>query len=207
MHNGNGLMTENLQNVPRETFNKWTVYVDLLAKWQKSINLVSQGTQDLWGRHIEDSWQLASHIEGADKKSIVDIGSGGGLPAIVLACGFAEKSFTLIESDKRKTIFLEQVKRELGLDNVSIVNCRVEQWAGRGDIITSRALAELDELLVLSSRIMTENAFCLFLKGRKWDMEITKAKKSWSFHYEALQSMTEPQARILKIDKINRITH
>lgn len=205
MHNSNKTEANLHINVPRETLSTLTEFVSLLQKWQKSINLVSANTQEIWQRHIEDSYQLVRHLPERHSK-VIDLGSGGGLPAIVMAITAPQHHYTLIESDRKKAIFLMEASRILGLKNIEVENKRVEQTEVRGDIITSRALADLQHLIELSTPLMKIDAFCLFLKGANWDMEVSNAKKEWSFQLEAFPSVTLQEARILKIDQISRIT-
>ena len=199
-------ITPILQNVPRGTFLKLTDYVALLEKWQKSLNLVSKSTEELWNRHIADSYQLVSHLSNASQKEVVDLGSGGGLPAIVLAIACPETRFTLVESDRKKAIFLSECIRQLGLSNARVMNERIEKIDTKADIITARALAEVDLLLEFSYPFLTENAYCLFLKGKNWDMEIAKAKKNWQFELETFPSETSEEGRVLKLSQLRRIT-
>lgn len=203
----NSLVPPSLQNVPRETFDKISVYVSLLEKWQKSINLVSKDTADIWGRHIEDSAQLIKYISEVEGREIVDMGSGGGLPGIVLACLLPGNQFYLIESDKKKCIFLNETARVCELKNVSIICERIENWSGQGDIIVSRALAPLELLMEYSVPKMQKDAYCLFPKGQNWDKEIAKAQDSWDFQYTAHQSTTREDAAIIEIHQLRRITH
>ena len=199
-------ITPILQNVPRGTFLKLTDYVALLEKWQKSLNLVSKSTEELWNRHIADSYQLVSHLSNASHTEVVDLGSGGGLPAIVLAIACPETRFTLVESDRKKAIFLSECIRQLGLSNARVMNERIEKINTKADIITARALAEVDLLLEFSYPFLTENAYCLFLKGKNWDMEIAKAKKNWQFELETFPSETSEEGRVLKLSQLRRIT-
>lgn len=199
-------ITPILQNVPRGTFLKLSDYVALLEKWQKGLNLVSKSTEELWNRHIADSYQLVHHLLNSQKKEVVDLGSGGGLPAIVLAIACPETQFTLIESDRKKAIFLVECIRQLGLSNARVMNERIEKIDSKADIITARALAEVDLLLEFSYPFLKENAYCLFLKGKNWDMEIAKAKKNWHFELETFPSETSEEGRVLKLSQLRRIT-
>src|SRR5579872_1579950 len=97
------------KNVPRGTFERLQKYVELLFKWQKTINLVGNTTlKDVWNRHIIDSLQLLEHIIDHDR--IVDIGSGAGLPGLVIAI-IRGGEVALIESDGRKVAFLREASR------------------------------------------------------------------------------------------------
>ena len=135
-------------DVSRETFDALNHYKKLVLKWQKSINLISPNTvHEIWSRHIIDSCQFANLIVSRET-SIVDIGSGGGFPGIVLAI-LGYHNLTLIESDNRKGIFLHEVARELSLP-ITIVSDRIEKVTiDSPDIITARACASLEKLFEL----------------------------------------------------------
>ena len=145
------------------------IYIELIKKWQKNINLVSKNSiNDLWNRHVLDSAQLYSLLP-APKKGlyIYDIGSGAGFPGMVLGI-MGRKDIILCESNKRKCEFLKEVSR-ITNTNISIVNIRAQKLDGRSALaITSRALASLDTLLEISMPILREKGVCVFPKGRTW---------------------------------------
>ena len=128
-------------------------YWDLLLKWQKSVNLISSKTvEDGWNRHILDSAQLYFLLENQEH-SLMDVGSGGGLPAVVIA--ILNKtlkgpltSITLVESDLKKSLFLQECARTLHLD-FNVLPERIENIKQAPDIITARAFAPLNKLLDL----------------------------------------------------------
>ena len=146
-----------LIDVSRETISLLKRLGLLVEKWNKSINLISKKTvPEIWNRHILDSAQIFY----ANKKSFkkwLDIGSGAGFPGLVVAILAQEKNIgsetVLVESDKRKCVFLSTVKRELNL-NLSIINSRIESCERQqADVISARALADLPSLLDLSSNL------------------------------------------------------
>jgi 16S rRNA (guanine527-N7)-methyltransferase len=194
------------QNVSRETFLKLEQFINLLLKWNKSINLVSKnhGTpEDIWNRHILDSAQLAQYIP-ANTKTITDFGSGGGFPGIVLAI-LSDWTLHLIESDGRKCAFLTEAKTALGLNNVIIHNDRIESlkvW--ESDVITARALAPLDKLLELTHNFYQKTQLCIFLKGQNVVEEISNASTSWDITYEIYPSKSNIEGRILRISNIKQ---
>ena len=109
---------------PEQT-DRLRLYVDLLKKWQKTINLVGKNTlEDAWDRHILDSAQLSAHIP--QHATLLDIGSGAGFPGLVLAILRPDISVTLVESDTRKCVFMQTVARETHCGNVTVLNDRVE---------------------------------------------------------------------------------
>ena len=195
---------ESIQNVSRETFSKLELYHALLLKWQKACNLVSNNTiPDAWNRHFVDSFQLAAHIE--NNLSVLDIGSGAGFPGLVLSIsGFTP--VTLVESDSKKVEFMKNVSRET-FCKPEIIHDRIQNVKDRTfDVITSRALSSLNNLLDWSYSFMNhQTSYCLFPKGENWFNEIEEAKKFWNFEYEKFPSLTNTNSCILKIKNCRRV--
>lgn len=191
-------------DVSRETSDKLSAYVSMLKEWQSHINLISDRDNDdkaIWSRHIKDSLQLVPYV---NKNYIVDIGSGGGLPAIVLAIA-TNAHVVMVESDKRKCIFLNEVIRKLFL-NAEVKNERMEYVnipnIGGEILITSRACASISKLLWLSKSLHTHADF-LLLKGEKTDAEITEAQQDWNFNYQTIPSITHEHGRIVFISGVS----
>ena len=181
------------------------IYIELIKKWQKNINLVSKNSiNDLWNRHVLDSAQLYSLLP-APKKGlyIYDLGSGAGFPGMVLAI-MGRKDIILCESNKRKCEFLKEVSR-ITNTNISIANIRAQILDGRSALaITSRALASLDALLEISMPILREKGVCVFPKGRTWKEELTVAEKKFIINYNTVQSITSSDSKIIIITKVRK---
>lgn len=147
-------------------------FSDFVLKWQKTINLISPSSvNNIWERHIIDSVQLYSYIP-CDARVLLDMGSGGGFPAIVLAIvnkqikGCIEQ-FYLVESDVKKCVFLQEAARVFQLP-VTVLNQRLETVEVQGvDVITARALKPIKELMEFSMRFLNKQTHCLFLKGER----------------------------------------
>ncbi|MBO7244078.1 MAG: 16S rRNA (guanine(527)-N(7))-methyltransferase RsmG [Alphaproteobacteria bacterium] len=180
-------------------------YEALVLKWQKAVNLVSnKEVSSLWSRHILDSAQLYFLISN-DKRVLVDLGSGGGFPAVVIAIlnkvlnGPLEK-VVLIESDNKKSIFLKEVSRLLDL-NLTVLNQRIEDVDTiKADVITSRALGQVDLLLRLSQQFYTKETVFLLLKGQNVDEEISKL--SYTCKCEKQKSLISDTGCILTITEV-----
>lgn len=187
-----------LYNVSRETLVKLEKYVELLLKWNKSINLIGRDTEnDIWIRHIIDSVQLLSYIDNQDV-TLTDFGSGAGFPGLVLSF-LGIKKVHLIESDMRKSIFLKEASM-LSDNEVVIHNNRIEKlepWVS--DVITARALSQLPSLLKMVYPFKGKDSYCLFLKGKNINDEIIDAQKEFQIDYKLLDSITDVQAKIIKI--------
>ena len=181
-------------------------YQRLLEKWTRRINLISKSTrEDVWARHICDSAQVMAL---ASKHAVhwADIGSGGGLPGLVVAVLAKEFNpklrVTLIESDQRKAVFLRTVVRELQL-NATVQAERIEAVGLlKADVISARALADLNDLLRLTHPFMSQNTQCLFMKGKNWSKEVKEAEKSWQFQAERFISKTNHEAVILSVRNV-----
>lgn len=195
-----------LTPVSRETQERLERFAEHFLKWQRVVQLVAPSTLDtLWTRHIADSLQLLPYIE--DAKEIVDVGSGGGFPGLVLAIAAPDKKFHLVESDTRKASFLREAAR-ISNASADVYAERVESVAKRIATrihrITARAFAPLPKLLELSEEFLKAGAKGVFLKSQDIDEELTTAAKSWNVNYQLRNSLTDPRGRILLIDKALR---
>lgn len=193
---------QSLGNVPRETMDKFIIYADLLEKWQKSINLVSNNTlPDMWRRHFYDSAQLIDHIEIKENLRVLDLGSGAGFPGLVLSI-LGVGRVHLVEAVGKKCSFMNQVIRETGLD-AKVENERIENMVAFPiDLITSRACADLEKLLDLTAAYRSEKTGCLFLKGQRSEEEISRAQKKYSFSVKKHASKSEESGMILSLSNI-----
>lgn len=182
-------------------------YADLLIKWNAVQNLVSRETVgELWPRHIEDSLQLMDYLRPSDR-SIIDLGSGGGFPAIPMAIASrgVDRRFTLLEPVNKKASFLRTVARELTLP-VTVEAVRAEDFDSREtfDVVTSRALASLARLFELSGRFCGGTSRLLLLKGQQYRREIDEGAQLFSFDVLVHPSRTSPDGAILEISNLRK---
>jgi 16S rRNA (guanine527-N7)-methyltransferase len=187
---------------------KFKAYEALLLKWQKTINLVSPSTLgDIQNRHILDSYQLSQYIPDT-VKTIYDLGSGAGFPAMVLACLRPEIHVHFVESDQRKCEFLKTVSREIDIPAIIHMG-RIESFSGlvAPDLITARALASVTKILNLTEFWRSNNSDLIYIlpKGETWADEITEAKQYFDFALKDYPSETDNKARILIISEIKAI--
>lgn len=178
-------------------------YEQLLHKWQKAINLVGPLTlPEAPNRHFLDSAQLIKFIPDVDI-TLADMGSGAGFPGLVLAM-LGVRDVHLIESDVRKATFLREVSREtktpVTVHDIRVGDCRIDKV----DVVTARALAPLRELLGHVDHLATEGhpTTALFLKGAQYAEELAKAQRKWDFEVEDFASITDPEARIIRIKSL-----
>lgn len=183
-------------------------FAALLRKWNAVQNLVSRETESrLWDRHIIDSLQIMPLLRRDDER-ILDIGSGGGLPAIPLAIALkgGPARLQLVEPVGKKVAFLRQAIRDLGLP--------AEVFAGRStefdsretawDVVTSRALAALPELLGLIHPFLGPQSRAILHKGREHAAEIAESRLAWQFDVLIHPSVTDDAGVLLEISNLRR---
>jgi len=139
-------------------------YVALMYKWNKVYNLTSvREPAQMLSRHIIDSLSVLPYL---DAPSLLDVGTGGGLPGVPAAIARPDCAVTLLDSNSKKTRFLQQVKAELGLNNVTVVHGRVEQVSlSKFAIITARAFASIDDILDLAGQHCEDSGELVLMKG------------------------------------------
>lgn len=151
--------------LPEGTEAKLLAYLALLDKWNRVYNLTAvRDAERMVSHHLLDSLAAVPFFQ---RESVLDVGSGGGLPGIPLAIARPEVQVTLIDSIAKKTAFLLQAKAELGPGNLTVVTSRVEDYrpAGGFDVITSRAFSDLREFVALTRHLLKPGGFWLAMKG------------------------------------------
>ena len=180
-------------------------YWEMLLTWQKSVNLISHKTiENGWERHILDSAQLYFLISN-QQDSLMDVGSGGGLPGIVIAIlnkvlKGPLKKIILVESDMKKALFLKECVRQLKLD-VDVQRERVENIDLIPDVITARAFAPLNNLLKLVQKNVSRETILLLPKGKNVQDEIKALEEKYDI--EKLKNIINSEGCILKVKRGN----
>lgn len=179
-------------------------YEELLRRWQKSMNLVGEGTlQNVWTRHFADSAQILEIFPNIS--TWADLGSGAGFPGMVMALCLKERPGAmvhLIESDRRKAAFLRAVSRETGAPveiHVGRIETELPRLVGRVEGVTARAVAPLPQLVEWSKEHLSKDAVGVFLKGEDWRSELTALSATSSFETRIVESRTNTQARIIVV--------
>lgn len=189
--------------VSRETWERLAILAEMVRKWQRTVNLVGPRTLDeIWMRHIADGVQV--YLAAPPSARIfVDLGSGAGFPGLVVAgciSAVPGAAVHLIESDQRKCAFLREAARAMGAPAV-VHNERIESaladWSAGCDVVTARALAPLEKLLILSAPLLKPGTVAIFPKGQDVESELTQATKSWTMDYDLAPSRTAPDARLV----------
>jgi len=160
--------------MPAAARSSLLTYCQLLAKWNRTYNLTSiTRTEEMVSHHLLDSLAVVSHLPAG---RVIDVGTGPGLPGIPLAIARPEQSFTLLDSNGKKTRFLVQVVGELGLANVEVVNSRVEDYrpAELFDVVVSRAFASLANMVNACAHLLSPSGVFLAMKGKYPQAEIAE---------------------------------
>ena len=199
-------LIERNYNVSRETISKLEIYADCLIEWQSKFNLIGKSTiYSLWHRHILDSIQLVSAIP-EDFQSLMDIGTGAGLPGFILAIYYNQlgKDIYLVDSNKKKCTFLDYVATRCNVD-VKIYAERLQDLAVpdsfKVDVITARAFASIDNIMFLSRPYAHKKPKYLLQKGVNAKSELTNAKISSKLRVEFINSVTQENSYILNIER------
>jgi 16S rRNA (guanine527-N7)-methyltransferase len=174
-----GIASLNLK-VTDQQVDQLLSFIKLIEKWNKAYNLTAIRDREEMARlHILDSLTIVPHIEG---KRIIDIGTGAGLPGIPLAICLPEVGFTLLDSNAKKTRFVQQVVLELKLKNVEVLHSRVENYHPEQtyDAVLTRAFASLPDIVKLTAHLLSKEGVLLAMKGQSLDAELAEitAKKS-----------------------------
>ncbi len=194
-------------NVSRETQEMLGKYAEMIKKWNPSINLISRNTtKDMYERHFMDSLQVLE-FTGIPLGTWVDLGSGGGLPGLIIAidakANSLERLVVLVEADQRKATFLREVIRTLGL-NAEVIAKRIEDIPPlSAKVVSARALAPLPNLCALAARHLAVGGIAIFHKGENHSDEISSARKEWRFDLCQAQSITNQKAAILYLKDLS----
>ncbi|MBL4891089.1 MAG: 16S rRNA (guanine(527)-N(7))-methyltransferase RsmG [Rhizobiaceae bacterium] len=202
-------LLKSIYPVSRETIGRLTAYVDRLKVWQEKTNLVSTATLDaIWSRHIADSLQCLALFP--DIRQWADLGSGGGLPGMVLAILLADEegaNVHLVESNQKKCAFLRGVGRQT--ESVARVHCgRIESETKQlleVEVVTARALTALSGVLEYSLPLIERGAIGLFHKGRDYRREVADCSGLWKIDLVEHPSKIEADSVLLEIRSLEKI--
>lgn len=190
--------------VSRETRALLDRFVALLVEENQRQNLVARSTiDDVWQRHIADSAQLAALAPRSDM-SWLDIGSGAGLPGLVIAI-LTQGPVTLAEPRQLRAEFLDRAVGELGFcSRVAVAAKKAERLTGTFDLITARAVAPVDTLLRISQHLSTDKTLWLLPRGKSAQSELEAARRSWQGDFRLEPSVTSSEASILVASHVRR---
>ena len=191
-------------NITEDKLEKLINYLNLIKKWQKKFNLISKNSfSNIWQRHFLDSYQILNLV--GNKIKVLDIGSGAGFPAIVCAI-CSDNIFHLVDSNKKKCLFLNEVKKKIKLKNIVIHNLRIEDLKLKTNFnfITSRAVASVEKLLKYSSNFHKKKTNFILLKGKTVENEVLLARKKYLFQIKFIKSITDKEGNVLIIKNVKK---
>jgi 16S rRNA (guanine527-N7)-methyltransferase len=169
---------------------RYLQYCELLLRWQKTYNLTAiKNIDEMMTHHVQDSLAIKDFIHG---KNIIDVGSGAGLPGMILAIALPDKKFTLLDAVEKKTHFMQHVKTKLNLLNVTVVHSRVEDYkpAELFDTVVTRAFSDIKQMLICTQHLLSEQGEFLAMKGKLPEEEL--AELPTGFNVKSVQSLTVP---------------
>jgi 16S rRNA (guanine527-N7)-methyltransferase len=177
------------------------IYADRLLAENRQQNVIARSTEpQVWSRHLLDALQLTAFARPEDR-SWLDIGSGPGLPGIVLAIA-GRWQVTLVEPRRRRVDFLQRVIDELQLDNATVLATTGEKVTGHFDLVTARAVASIDALFAMTGRCADERTRFILPKGRSAQSDVDAARSHWHGVFHVEQSSTDPSAGIVLADRV-----
>ena len=157
-------------------YTKLLIYKNLLIKWNKVFNLISvKATEEIVTHHFLDCLAVVPYIDG---KNILDVGSGAGMPGIIIGLCCPEKNITLVDSVGKKTAFLKQTCAELKLSNITVINKRVEDITTNKlfDSIIARAFSDMQMLIDLTKHLIENKGTWYGMKSKKINEEEINTK-------------------------------
>lgn len=191
-----------ITRVSRETVERLESYVALLESWQRRVNLIGESTRsEVWQRHILDSAQIFPLLPKSGRR-LLDIGSGAGLPGLVLAI-LGVPEVHLVESNGRKAAFLREASRISGAKTV-VHNQRIESLpAFPADVITARAVAKVNELLDYAAPFIHDTTVCVFMKSKGAHEEVRLARRAWEMRATFTPSISDRRGIIVRLEDLH----
>jgi 16S rRNA (guanine527-N7)-methyltransferase len=190
------------RDVSRETFEQLERFVTFLLEANQRQNLISpHSIPEIWNRHILDGAQLLGIAE--KQGAWCDIGSGAGLPGLVIAI-LGGTPMTLVEPRRLRADFLRQTIEFLGLADVTVDLRKVERVQGRFDVITARAVARLDKLFGMAWHLAHSETKWVLPKGELAKSELDEARATWQGSFRLVPSRTHPAAAIVVAEHVER---
>ena len=180
-------------NVTKDQIQKLNDYYELLIEWNEKINLTRiTEKEDVFLKHFYDSLTLVKVVNLNEKKTLCDVGTGAGFPGIVLKIFFPHLKVTLIDSLNKRIIFLNEAISKLELKDILAIHSRGEDYIGKFDVVTSRAVANIEKLVTYTMHLVSKDGIFIAMKGNI-DEELT----------EEVRKKIERKYNIIKLEKFN----
>lgn len=153
-------------DLTEEKLNKLNKFYNLLIEWNKKINLTRiEEEEEVYLKHFYDSLTIAKAVDLSEIKTLCDIGTGAGFPGIVLKIFYPNLKITLIDSLKKRVNYLNEIIKDLGIDNIEAIHVRGEDYKGQYDVVTSRAVANIEKLLGYTMHLVSPTGIFIAMKG------------------------------------------
>lgn len=153
-------------DLTEEKLEKLNKFYNLLIEWNKKINLTRiEEEEEVYLKHFYDSLTIAKVVDLSEIKTLCDIGTGAGFPGIVLKIIYPNLKITLIDSLQKRVNYLNEIIKDLGLDNIEAIHVRGEDYKGQYDVVTSRAVANIEKLLGYTMHLVSPTGIFIAMKG------------------------------------------
>ena len=153
-------------DLTEEKLEKLNKFYNLLIEWNKKINLTRiEEEGEVYLKHFYDSLTIAKAVDLSEIKTLCDIGTGAGFPGIVLKIFYPNLKITLIDSLKKRVNYLNEIIKDLGIDNIEAIHVRGEDYKGQYDVVTSRAVANIEKLLGYTMHLVSPTGIFIAMKG------------------------------------------
>ena len=153
-------------DLTEEKLEKLNKFYNLLIEWNKKINLTRiEEEEEVYLKHFYDSLTITKAVDLSEIKTLCDIGTGAGFPGIVLKIFYPNLKITLIDSLKKRVNYLNEIIKDLGIDNIEAIHVRGEDYKGQYDVVTSRAVANIEKLLGYTMHLVSPTGIFIAMKG------------------------------------------
>ena len=153
-------------DLTEEKLEKLNKFYNLLIEWNKKINLTRiEEEEEVYLKHFYDSLTIVKAVDLSEIKTLCDIGTGAGFPGIVLKIFYPNLKITLIDSLKKRVNYLNEIIKDLGIDNIEAIHVRGEDYKGQYDVVTSRAVANIEKLLGYTMHLVSPTGIFIAMKG------------------------------------------
>ncbi len=178
-------------NLTEEQLNKLDQFYNLLIEWNEKINLTRITTkEDVYLKHFYDSLTLAKVIDLSTKETLCDVGTGAGFPGIVLKIVYPNLKITLVDALQKRVNYLNEIIKDLQLENIQAIHTRGEDLHDKYDVVTARAVANIEKLLKYTMHLVNNTGVFVAMKGNI-DNELTPE----------IENKISKKYQILKIEK------
>ena len=180
---------EELNIIPTNTqLEQLEKFYQLLIEWNEKINLTRiTNNDDVYLKHYYDSLTLAKVVDFSKIETVCDVGTGAGFPGIVLKIMYPNLKVTLIDSLQKRINYLKEIIKELNLENIEAIHTRGEDYKGNFDLVTSRAVANIEKLVGYTMHLVSKNGIFVAMKGNIEEEFTNEVEKKLSKKYQMIK--------------------